>query len=422
MSSAEPGAVHGGSAAAYLSAVPDGGAGPRDVSGAGAPAVPPVPGAALSVPRRAGGGALIETKLHAPALRREWVPREDLVGYLAGCSSCRLVLVEAPAGFGKTIAVAQWAASGMEDRPFAWVCLDRGDDDPARLWLHVVSALQRACPQFGGEDIVRALRSPVPDIAGTVLPLLANELASLAGRVVLVLDDFHLISDQGCQDQVGLLLSHLPAGVQLVLVTRADPPLPVARLRASGELAELLGCRIENGFVVTDEVLQTSIPGIYCAGEPNGIGGVELSLLEGRIAALAASGSADIARSLARQRRRKLGFVRALEQACALDPRLRELPAQDTIVCRCEDVRHAALREHTGWREAKLHTRCGMGPCQGRICGPATEFLFNWRVGSVRPPLFPSSVASLVSPREPATGAEILAAANASPENSKETP
>jgi NADPH-dependent 2,4-dienoyl-CoA reductase/sulfur reductase-like enzyme len=188
------------------------------------------------------------------------------------------------------------------------------------------------------------------------------------------------------------------------------------------ELAELLGCRIENGFVVTDEVLQTSIPGIYCAGEPNGIGGVELSLLEGRIAALAASGSADIARSLARQRRRKLGFVRALEQACALDPRLRELPAQDTIVCRCEDVRHAALREHTGWREAKLHTRCGMGPCQGRICGPATEFLFNWRVGSVRPPLFPSSVASLVSPREPATGAEILAAANASPENSKETP
>jgi len=239
MSSAEPGAVHGGSAAAYLSAVPDGGAGPRDVSGAGAPAVPPVPGAALSVPRRAGGGALIETKLHAPALRREWVPREDLVGYLAGCSSCRLVLVEAPAGFGKTIAVAQWAASGMEDRPFAWVCLDRGDDDPARLWLHVVSALQRACPQFGGEDIVRALRSPVPDIAGTVLPLLANELASLAGRVVLVLDDFHLISDQGCQDQVGLLLSHLPAGVQLVLVTRADPPLPVARLRASGELAEV---------------------------------------------------------------------------------------------------------------------------------------------------------------------------------------
>jgi NADPH-dependent 2,4-dienoyl-CoA reductase/sulfur reductase-like enzyme len=188
------------------------------------------------------------------------------------------------------------------------------------------------------------------------------------------------------------------------------------------ELAELLGCRIENGFVVTDEVLQTSIPGIYCAGEPNGIGGVELSLLEGRIAALAASGSVRQARSLARQRRGKLGFVRALAQGCALDPRLRELPSQETIVCRCEDVRHGTLRDHTAWREAKLHTRCGMGPCQGRICGPATEFLFDWRVGSVRPPLFPSSVASLASPREPDSGAEILAAATTSPQTSKETP
>jgi NADPH-dependent 2,4-dienoyl-CoA reductase/sulfur reductase-like enzyme len=188
------------------------------------------------------------------------------------------------------------------------------------------------------------------------------------------------------------------------------------------ELAELLQCRIENGFVFTDEMLQTSIPSIYCAGEPNGIGGVELSLLEGRIAALAASGSVRQARSLARQRRGKLGFVRALAQGCALDPRLRELPSQETIVCRCEDVRHGTLRDHTAWREAKLHTRCGMGPCQGRICGPATEFLFDWRVGSVRPPLFPSSVASLASPREPDSGAEILAAATTSPQTSKETP
>jgi LuxR family transcriptional regulator, maltose regulon positive regulatory protein len=201
--------------------------------------VPAVPGAGPSVPGRAGGGALIETKLHAPALRPEWMQREDLVGYLAGCSSSRLVLVEAPAGFGKTIAVAQWAASAGEDRPFAWVSLDRGDDDPARLWLHVVTALQRACPQFGGGDIVRALHSPVPDISGTVLPVLANELAGLPGQVVLVLDDYHLISDHGCHDQVGFLVSHLPAEVQLVLVTRADPPVPLARLRAAGELAEV---------------------------------------------------------------------------------------------------------------------------------------------------------------------------------------
>ena len=188
------------------------------------------------------------------------------------------------------------------------------------------------------------------------------------------------------------------------------------------ELPELLGCHIEDGFVATDETLQTSIPDVYCAGEPTGIGGVELALLEGRIAALAASGKHDAARSLARQRRRKLGFVRALKDACVLGPELRALAADDTIVCRCEDVRHVSLRQHAGWREAKLHTRCGMGPCQGRICGAAAEFLFGWRADSVRPPIFPSSVSSLASLGEPARGDERLAAASAFPENSKETP
>ncbi len=236
--SSKPRTVNGDSPAVHLSAVPAD-VEPRDVSRAGASVQPPVRGVALSVRQRASGGALIETKLHAPALRQEWVHREDLVGYLAGCTSSRLVLVAAPAGFGKTIAVAQWAASTIEDRAFAWVCLDRGDDDPVRLWLHVVSALQRACPQFGGEEVLRALRSPVPDISGTVLPGLANKLAALPAPVVLVLDDYHLISDHSCHDQVGFLLSRLPAGVQLVLVTRAYPPLPLARLRAAGELAEV---------------------------------------------------------------------------------------------------------------------------------------------------------------------------------------
>ena len=211
----------------------------RDVSLAGVPAEPPAAAVTPAASPLVSSGALIETKLHAPALRHEWVQRERLVGYLAGCLSSRLVLVEAPAGFGKTIAVAQWAASAIEDRPFAWVSLDRGDDDPARLWLHVVSALQRACPQFGGEEILRDLHSPLPDIAGTVLPGLANRLAELAAPVVLVLDDYHLISDQSCHDQVGFLLSNLPAEVQLVLITRAHPPLPLARLRAARELAEV---------------------------------------------------------------------------------------------------------------------------------------------------------------------------------------
>ena len=116
------------SAAGHLDAVPADAA-KRDVSPAGVVVESPMPSAAPSVPQRASVDALFETKLHAPALRKEWVQREDLAGYLAGCSSARLVLVSAPAGFGKTIAVTQWAASMAEDRPFAWVSLDRGDDD-----------------------------------------------------------------------------------------------------------------------------------------------------------------------------------------------------------------------------------------------------------------------------------------------------
>jgi D-hydroxyproline dehydrogenase subunit alpha len=161
------------------------------------------------------------------------------------------------------------------------------------------------------------------------------------------------------------------------------------------ELPALLGCRLAGGFVATNELLETSVPGLYCAGEPTGIGGVELALLEGEIAALAASGQSARAQSLARRRRGKLAFVRALEQACVLNPQLRSLPAEDTLVCRCEDVPFSALRVRSSWREAKLHTRCGMGPCQGRICGTATEFLFGWNADSVRPPIFPALVANL---------------------------
>jgi LuxR family transcriptional regulator, maltose regulon positive regulatory protein len=156
----------------------------RDDPGAATAVESPVPGVAPSVPQRASAGPLIETKLHAPAVRQEWVQRDELVSYLAGCVTSRLLLVEAPAGFGKTTAVAQWRASMIEDRPFAWISVDRGDDDPARLWSHVVAALQGACPEFGGGDTLRALRAQVPDVSGKVLPRLANELAALRAPVL----------------------------------------------------------------------------------------------------------------------------------------------------------------------------------------------------------------------------------------------
>jgi LuxR family transcriptional regulator, maltose regulon positive regulatory protein len=181
----------------------------------------------------------LETKLHAPGARKEWVEREKLISHLASDVAAKLVLFAAPAGFGKTTAIAQWRASMLEGRAFAWVSLDRGDDDPTRLWLHVVAALQRACPGFGAEPILRALRVRIPDIAGTVLPLLVNELGRLRAPVVLVLDDYYLIGESRCHEQVAFVLNHLPPTVQIVLATRTEPPLPLARLRLYGEIVEV---------------------------------------------------------------------------------------------------------------------------------------------------------------------------------------
>ncbi len=182
--------------------------------------------------------AVVETKFQAPATRSEWVERRELVGSLAGITA-RLVLVGAPAGSGKTTLVAQWRSSPAERRQFAWISLDPGDNDSARLCGHVVYALARACPELNPDDILRALQAEAPDLAGTVLPLLVNELAGLAEPAVVVLDDYHVITDPGCNDLVAFLVLHLPAAVELVMITRADPPMPLARLRAAGDLVEV---------------------------------------------------------------------------------------------------------------------------------------------------------------------------------------
>jgi NADPH-dependent 2,4-dienoyl-CoA reductase/sulfur reductase-like enzyme len=166
------------------------------------------------------------------------------------------------------------------------------------------------------------------------------------------------------------------------------------------ELAELLGCEIETGAVVNvDEFQQTTVPHVYAAGEATGIGGLELSLVEGEIAGLAAAGRHDDARKLFSVRAKQRRFARILNETFALRDELKDLVTGETIVCRCEDVRFAQLRSHQSWRAAKLQTRCGMGPCQGRVCGPAVEFLFGWQAGSVRPPMFPARVESLLGHR-----------------------
>src|SRR5690348_4485106 len=166
------------------------------------------------------------------------------------------------------------------------------------------------------------------------------------------------------------------------------------------ELAELLACTVENGSVRVDQFQQTNVASVYAAGEATGIGGLELSLVEGEIAGLAIAGNHAEARRLFPVREKQRRFAARLNRTFALRDELKQLPAPETIVCRCEDVTFARLRAHDSWRAAKLQTRCGMGPCQGRVCGGAVEFLFGWRAESVRPPVLPVRVESLIRSAE----------------------
>jgi NADPH-dependent 2,4-dienoyl-CoA reductase/sulfur reductase-like enzyme len=163
------------------------------------------------------------------------------------------------------------------------------------------------------------------------------------------------------------------------------------------ELPLLLGCQVRGGYVQVDDFQQTTVSGIFCAGEPTSIGGVESALVEGKIAGLAAGGRQEEARKLFPDRAKATHFAHVLDETFRLRCELRRLASPETIICRCEDVTHSRLQEHASWRAAKLHTRCGMGPCQGRICGPATQFLFKWNPDSVRPPVFPARVENLAA-------------------------
>src|SRR5580693_6753756 len=185
-----------------------------------------------------GPDVLLATKLHVPRPRPGFVPRPRLAGALDEGLVRRLILVCAPAGSGKTTLLAGWAASG--NRPVAWLSLDAADNDPVRLWRHVVAALDRARPGIA-ERVGPLLGPPAPPSFEGLVTALINELAAQRGdgEVLLVLDDYHLIDAQPVHVSLGFVLEHLPPGLHLVLASRSDPPLPLARLRAGGQLAEL---------------------------------------------------------------------------------------------------------------------------------------------------------------------------------------
>jgi LuxR family maltose regulon positive regulatory protein len=179
-------------------------------------------------------GGLLATKLYVPRLPPGFVSRPRLVGLLEGGLGRELTLVCAPAGFGKTSLLAD--LSRRHQGPVGWLSLDIGDNDPARFWRHVAAALDQVRP--GIAEWAAPLLGPPAPFEGAVTELI-NELAAEPGDVVLVLDDYHLIDAPPVHASLEFLLEHQPPGLHVVVASRADPPLPLARWRARGQLAEL---------------------------------------------------------------------------------------------------------------------------------------------------------------------------------------
>jgi LuxR family maltose regulon positive regulatory protein len=192
----------------------------------------------LSVYNQPMSAPILTNKLFIPPPRPKAVRRLDLIERLnEGLSANRkLTLISAPAGFGKTTLVSEWIATCQ--RPVAWLSLDAGDNDPACFLTYLVAALQTVAPKIG-EGALGALQSPQPPPIESILTSLLNEITNIPENFVLVLDDYHLIEAQPVDSDLTFLLEHLPPQMHLVIATREDPYLPLARLRARGQLTEL---------------------------------------------------------------------------------------------------------------------------------------------------------------------------------------
>jgi LuxR family maltose regulon positive regulatory protein len=198
---------------------------------------------------------LLSTKLHVPRPRVRLIHRAHLVERLQHGVERALTLVSAPAGFGKTTLLAQWfMESGI---PVAWLSLEAEDNDPTRFLSYLIAALQTLDAQLGTTALA-LLRTPRPPAPEVVLAVLTNDLVECGGGdVALVLDDYHVITAESIQRGMTFLLEHLPPQLRLVLVTRADPPLPLARLRAQGQLCEVRTADLRFGAAEVNTFLQT---------------------------------------------------------------------------------------------------------------------------------------------------------------------
>ncbi len=180
--------------------------------------------------------SLLSAKLTIPPQRRPLVARSRLFAHLDEARQCKAALVLAPAGSGKTTLVAQWAAQcGL---PVAWLSLDKSDDDPARFLTYTLGALQSVAPGLG-VNLIASLQAPLALPLPAVLTNLVNALAGIAHPSVLVWDDYHVLSNPHIHEAAVFILQHLPAKLHLVVASRADPPWPLARLRACQDITEL---------------------------------------------------------------------------------------------------------------------------------------------------------------------------------------
>jgi LuxR family transcriptional regulator, maltose regulon positive regulatory protein len=181
--------------------------------------------------------ALLATKLHVPTSRDQVVQRGALLEALSAAPGRKLTLVSAPAGWGKTTLLAQWVSGADDEQRFSWLSLDSSDNDPVWFWMYVVAALQKSSSGVGSR--AAELLEMGADVVRVVLPTLLNEVDGLTCQMVLVLDDYHLVTCRAIQEQMAFVLNRMPANLHLVLATRSDPDLSLARLRAGGDLVEV---------------------------------------------------------------------------------------------------------------------------------------------------------------------------------------
>jgi LuxR family maltose regulon positive regulatory protein len=297
----------------------------------------------------AARAVLLATKLHVPAIGAQLVHRAALLDALSAGRCRKLTLLSAPVGWGKTTLLAQWALGAGEDQRFGWLSLDPSDNDPVWFWMYIVAALQKVSPGLG----IRAveLLAMGADPVQVVLPTLLNDLDTIASPIVLILDNYHLVVRRTIHEQLAFFVSRMPANLHLVLATRSDPMLPLARLRASGDLAEIRTDDLRFGTVEADHLLN-DVLGLDLAH-------ADIQLLHRRtegwaaglyLAALSLAGRADTAafiRSFAGDNRHIVDYLMA-EVLDGQPPHLRSFLLRTSVLGRLSGALCDAMLQTSG--------------------------------------------------------------------------